>query len=200
MEGEVRITYHGHAAVGERVDHAGESYVERRKALERKIRSVVGPALLSDTRIDCPDDATKPCTYRFRMKVPGFAAVSGKRLVISPSVFQAGRPPVFPRPERKSPIVFPYAWSEYDTTVIVLPSRFGWEASEPPVRLSLGEGGRFSWDLVANARGDTLTLFRSWKTYSIVVQPSEYASLWQSYRRLHEVDNRVVTLPRRPPR
>ncbi len=200
LAGKVRVEHRGHVAVHERDERAGLSPTEWQEAVKAGVRADILAGIPSNMRIDCPREASRPCIYDFDLQVPGFAMVSGKRLVLAPAVFQAGRPPLFPSQERRSSVVFPYSWSEFDTVIIALPSGYTLEAADPPVSFRIGAGGRFSSGVGSRPNGDTLVLVRSQSFHGMTIERREYPTLWQAFRELHEVDNRVVSVARRSSR
>jgi hypothetical protein len=100
-------------------------------------------AELSNIQVENTSDIEKPFTYRFHIRIPGYAQRTGKRLFFAPAVFQQGEPSRFPVKERKYPVIFPYPESESDQFTFEIPEGFELKDPEIPAPVSLGQAGRY---------------------------------------------------------
>jgi len=80
------------------------------------------------------------------------ASVSGKRLILEPSGVHALTPAFFTAPQRRSPVYFPYSWSEFDTLHIRLPERWKAETLDHPGAISAP--GVLRYDAKMTMNGD----------------------------------------------
>ncbi|MEQ1834362.1 MAG: transglutaminase-like domain-containing protein, partial [Candidatus Eisenbacteria bacterium] len=70
-------------------------------------------------------------TVRAQLRWPGYATITGKRLLLQPGLWAARAPALFPSESRNSAIVFPFAWQESDSLVFHLPEGHGLDPGEP---------------------------------------------------------------------
>jgi hypothetical protein len=132
LEGEVRIEYSGHQAISRREGGYQDSALQREKEFEEEIKGRISTAEISNLSIENFNDASKPLTYMFKVRVPGYAQKTGKRLFFQPGFFEYGSTPVFSSATRTHSISFPYPWSEEDTAEIVLPKDFALDNADTP--------------------------------------------------------------------
>src|SRR5262249_2275990 len=69
-------------------------------------------------------DAGESLTCHFSVEVPGYAAATGKRLLMPSSLFLAESRHAFLHAERKFPVYFPYPFTEQDRVNITIPSGY----------------------------------------------------------------------------
>jgi len=122
------------------------------------VRGQIGNAEVSAVKVEDIEDAEKPLTYSYRVKVPGYAQRTGKRLFVPLSYFQHGHPARFPASERKYPVCFEYPWTEEDNVTIKVPKGFALENAESPASFGLGSVGEYR--VSAKAGGGQLRYHR----------------------------------------
>lgn len=76
------------------------------------------------------------------MKVQGYAQHTGKRLFVTPAIFEAGFSSRFTRENRQHPIYFDYPWSETDIVNIQLPDGYHLDHGDAVAQESYFNGGR----------------------------------------------------------
>lgn len=133
LEGKVRIEATGHVGAGLREAFDQDSPEEREKAVRESIKKQISTAELSAIEIENLNDAAQPLVMSYRVRVPGYAQRTGKRLFVQPAYFQYGMKPLFSASERRYPIYFRYPWSEEDAVAIELPAGFDLDNAEAPV-------------------------------------------------------------------
>lgn len=137
LEGDARIEYTGHWASYIKNRNRGDSTVEQENNLKELIRSeIMGTTEIENVAIENINDPEKPVVYKFKIRVPGFAARTGKRLFFQPNVFERSAKPAFTSATRKYDIFFSYPYSEKDDITIELPPGFALESGDAPAPLS----------------------------------------------------------------
>jgi hypothetical protein len=141
LVGEGRIEFSGHQAFTHKMLNRGDSQNAREERLKNRIRSTIsGSAEIESVSIENVNDPEKPFAYSFKIKVPGYAVRTGRRLFFQPNVFERGSQPRFTANVRKYDVYFPYPYSEQDDVTIDLPAGFKLENADMPGTLKDGQG------------------------------------------------------------
>src|SRR5262249_20247493 len=114
LEGEAKIEYTGHwSAYEKRINH-DDSPAEQEKTLKNLVQqNILGTAEVESFTIENANDPDKPFTYTFKVRVPGYASRTGKRLFFQPNVFERSSHPRFTASARKYDVYFTYPFSEF---------------------------------------------------------------------------------------
>jgi hypothetical protein len=141
LEGEAKIEYYGHWAVYEKRINHGDSAVEQEKTLKNLIKeNIMGTVEVESFNIENVDDPDKPFVYTFRIRVPGYASKTGKRLFFQPNVFERSSHPRFTASNRKYDVYFTYPFSENDDLTIEFPDGFALENADAPAPVKDSQG------------------------------------------------------------
>ena len=160
LEGDVRIEYTGHLAAEHKEYNDDDSPAEREETLRGRLRARLGGVEVTDIKVEGVTDPAKPFAYAFRVRVPGYAQRTGKRLFFQPAFFQKGLGPRFPTATRRHAIYFHYPWSEQDHVRIELPEGFALDSGESPASYSGGELSKYEPKAGITADGRTLIYTR----------------------------------------
>lgn len=136
LEGTVRIEYTGQLSYLQKTDNYDKSPAKREEMLKEAIKERMSTAEVTDISIENVSDAEKPFIYQYKIRVPNYAAKTGKRLFFQPGFFEYGTTPLFSSATRKYPIYFHYPWSEQDNIEIELPKGFDLDNAETPAPLA----------------------------------------------------------------
>lgn len=136
LEGTVRIEYTGHLAARYKADNYKESDTKREEMLKEAIKAKISAAEISNISIENVSDPEKPFVYNFKIRVPGYAQKTGKRMFFQPGFFEYGSSPRFSTASRKYDIYFHYPWSEEDDLHIELPKGFQIDSGESPMTIA----------------------------------------------------------------
>jgi hypothetical protein len=194
LEGEVRIEYTGHFAVYMKEDNDEESEEQRENKLGESIKSRLGSAELSEVKIESANDPLKPFTTAYKIRVPGYAERTGKRLFLQPAFFQKGVGPLFPTSTRQHDVYFHFPWMEEDYVTIDLPEGFGLDNAEAPNSLNFGEVGKYDVSLAVTTDKKTLVYKRKLKFSGLIFPKGSYPNLKRAFDVVHNEDNHAVTL------
>ncbi len=141
LEGEARIEYTGHRATLQKMNNKGDSSAEQEKTLKDLVRSnILGTAEVSSLSIENVNDPERPFIYTFKIRVPGYASKTGKRLFFQPNVFEKSSKPQFESSTRKYDVYIHYPYSEQDEITIELPAGYSLENAEAPATIKDSQG------------------------------------------------------------
>jgi hypothetical protein len=199
MEGELELSYTGHAGIDVKnlyEDLTPEKRLERVKEL---YTGTFPEAQVNEIKIDEFTDPEKPFRYTCRIKVPGYAQRTGRRLLFQPAFFQVGRKPRFPESNRRYDVFFDYPWHEQDEVTIEMP--LGWQLDHPeaPPGAPLGKTGEYKVNLTLAAGGTKLVYKRDFifGRESILSFPQKsYPAIKKAFDFIHEQDNHMLSLRR----
>jgi hypothetical protein len=136
LEGEVRIEYSGHLAYFRKNTNYDDSVAKQEETLRNEVRARLAAAELSEIRIENVNDPKAPFAYVFKVRVPGYAQATGKRLLLQPGFFANGTGKIFTTVDRRFDIFFHHAWSEQDDVAIELPPGFSVDSGETPAPIT----------------------------------------------------------------
>ncbi|MBI1765845.1 MAG: DUF3857 and transglutaminase domain-containing protein [Acidobacteria bacterium] len=193
LEGVVRVEYTGHAAVEFKEDYDDATPAQREEKLKNAVQSRLG-CELSEIKIEPPNDPVKPFVYSYKIKAPGYAERTGKRLFLQPAFFQKGIAPLFSTNTREHDIYFHYAWLEQDDVEIELPAGYALDNAEAPASFPIGDFGNYKVTLGLTADQKILVYHRDFKFGGLIFPKSNYAPLKQAFDTLHQQDNHAITL------
>jgi hypothetical protein len=194
LEGEVRIEYTGHFAVDMKEDNDEETAEQRETKLREAVKSRLGSPELSEVRIESANDPLKPFVYAYKVRVPGYAERTGKRLFLQPAFFQKGFGPMFPTSARQHDVYFYFPWMEEDYVTIELPEGFGLDNAEAPNSLNFGEVGKYDVSLAVATDKKALVYRRRLKFSGMIFPKTSYPNLKKAFDAVHTEDNHAVTL------
>ena len=125
LEGKLKVTFNGLAAMNMRVSSRFDDATERTKTLEDLVKSYV-PTGIEVTLANTPDwtSASHTLMAEFDMRVPGWMQSSGNRAFLPVALFGGEFQHEFDHATRNHPIYFPYSYEREDDVTIKLPS--GW--------------------------------------------------------------------------
>jgi hypothetical protein len=141
LVGEGRVEFSGHQSQSHKLLNRGDSATEQEERLKNYLRSqVFGTVEVESFTIENVSDPEKPFTYTFKIKVPGYATRTGRRIFFQPNVFERGSQPRFTANARKYDVYFSYPYSESDDVVIDLPAGYKLENADSPQPLKDSQG------------------------------------------------------------
>ena len=142
LEGDVRIEYADQLGLGHRLENYDKSVNKREEDFKAELKRRMSTAEVSDLVIENVSDPNKPVVYAFKIRVPGYAQKTGKRLFLQPGLFEHGEPSMFSSATRKYDIYFHYPWSEKDHLTIDLPPGFSLDNADapPPIKPEMTQG------------------------------------------------------------
>ncbi len=194
LEGDVRIEYTGHFAVEMKEDNDQDSVEQRENKLRETVSRRLSTAEFADVKIESASDPLKPFVYSYKVRVPGYAERTGKRLFLQPAFFQKGMAAMFAASERKNDIYFHFPWSEEDHVTIELPPGYLPDNAEQPGSVSFGESGNYQVALGMTKDAKMLEYKRHFRFATLMIPKSAYPNLKTIFNAIHESDNHAITL------
>ncbi|HZB44818.1 MAG TPA: DUF3857 domain-containing protein [Pyrinomonadaceae bacterium] len=202
LEGDVRVEYTGHFAADMKEYHDDESADSREEILKNRFQSRMGGVEVTDVKVENVTDPVKPFAYTLHIKVPSYAARTGKRLLFQPAFFQRGVGALFPTSTRRHHVYFHYPWAEEDKVEIELPAGFALDNAEAPTPISAGGLTKYHPRLMITKDGRTLTYERKFHFGAasegggnpLIFPPNVYAQLKTFFDELHKQDGHTLSI------
>lgn len=194
LEGDVRIEYTGHFAVEMKEDNDQDSVEQREKKLRESVKNRLSTAEFDDIKIESATDPLKPFVYSYKVRIPGYAERTGKRLFVQPAFFQKGLAAMFPTSARETDIYFHFPWVEQDDVSIDLPPGYLPENAEQPGSVTFGDAGTYQVSLDLTKDTKTLIYKRNFRFVVLMIPKGAYSNLKAIFGAIHESDNHTITL------
>jgi hypothetical protein len=197
IEGDVSIEYTGHTGAQKKEEDDTKSATEREENLKNIFKESISTSELSNIQVENVTSKDKPYTYKFHIKVPGYAQRTGRRLFIQPAFFQKGLSPLFPNEQRKNSVYFSYPWSESDEVDIILPEGYDLESPEGIKPISAGNVGHHEIKLLTSNDHRLLRCTRKFfmgGESKILIPVKDYPFLKRFLDEVHQADSHTITL------
>jgi len=196
IEGDVKITYTGHAGTTQKWSEEDVSAAEREETFRKNLVDRISTAEVTNIKIENVTDPIKPITYSYHIKVLGYAQRTGKRIFLPPAYFEFNYAAMFPASERKHAVYFYYPWEEKDSIEFDLPENLTLDHPEAPNSMNFGKPGRFDVELKISADRRRLyyrrrLLFADGE--SLLFPQELYASLKKAFDSINAADGRSLT-------
>lgn len=196
IEGTVGLSFTGHKAYEERLGYDGDTPEKQQQDLKEEITSSYPDAEVSDIAIENVSDPEQPLKVRYKIRIPGYAQRTGKRLIFQPVFFQRGTAPLFAATERKYPVDLRYGWSEMDNVMIELPEGYVLDSAENPGDIDFGPPGIYQLQMARNGNR-TLAVSRGLtfgRNGMIMFPVASYAALKRAFDEIHNRDATSLVL------
>jgi hypothetical protein len=131
LEGKVTVTYTGMEAFWRRLAERSEDDTQRRKFLEDEIKGDI-PSGIDVKLTNTPDwaGADTPLVAEYELRIPGWAAAAGKRVLMPVGIFSSNEKHAFEHAARVHPLHLEFPFQHADDVTIELPE--GWQATSIP--------------------------------------------------------------------
>jgi hypothetical protein len=194
LEGKLTLTYTGLEAMYHRLEERHADDVARKKFLEERVTSQIGvPA--EATLINQPDWASSetPLVAEFNLKIPGWTANAGRKVLIPAAIFTVGEKKVFEHANRVHPIYYEYPHEKVDDITIEIPP--GWQVNSVPP-LQDHDGKIITYTLKVEQSPGTLRLTRKLSVDVLLLDQKYYAALRSFYENVRTSDGvQIVAVP-----
>jgi hypothetical protein len=198
LEGDVRIETGGQTALDYRMENYDDSADKRLRNLKEEIKARLSTAEISDIAIENVTDASKPLVTTYRVRVPGYAQRTGKRIFIQPGFFEYGANPVFSSASRKYDIYFRYPWSQTDHVEIQLPAGYDLDNADSPANVE--DPTKIGSDLIRMSidKGANLLIYNRKFHFggggSYLFQSQAYSAVKNIFDLFHQADAHAISL------
>ena len=199
LAGTVRVSWSGHLNATMREQFEDVTAAELDSVVtETQIEG--GTAIrFSHATIARGADESAPLGMQAQVELPGFASVTGKRILLEPAVFYAHRPPRYTSTTRRHPVYFRFPWTELDTVRVHLPPGFRVEsaASGEPLAAQ-GVSDYAAGVMVSDDETQVLYVrrFRMGIDGSIYFPANSYPAVKQLFDAVQKRDRVALTLTR----
>lgn len=192
VEGKLTVTYTGLEAFSRRVEERNENEATRKKFLEDEVKASI-PMASEVELVTQPEwkSSTLPLVAEFKLKVPGWATVTGRGATLNAAMFTAAEKHLFDHPTRTYPIYFQYPNTRLDDVWIELPD--GWQATSLPSKTNR-DLKLVSYLLQAENDKEILHLSRKLSTDILLLDVKHYASLQNFYRMVRTNDEQQIVV------
>jgi hypothetical protein len=194
LEGKLTLTYTGLEAMYHRLEERHADDVARKRFLEERVTSQIGvPA--EAALINQPDWASSetPLVAEFNLKIPGWTANAGRRVLIPAAIFTVGEKKVFEHANRVHPIYYEYPHAKVDDITIEIPP--GWQVNSVPP-LQDHDGKIITYTLKVEQSPGTLRLTRKLSIDVLLLDQKYYAALRSFYENVRTSDGvQIVAVP-----
>ena len=110
LEGTVRVEYTGHYGASRKAIYDGQTEEERVDTFTEGVTDRLSTAEVSEMKFENVTELDGPFTYSYKVKVPGYATMTGKRLFFQPNYFERNAAASFTTSERIHDIYFRHGW------------------------------------------------------------------------------------------
>ncbi len=197
LEGSVDITMSGHRGVAVKRALESHSDAKRQEDMKKRIEAEHGEVEVSNIKIENVNDPLLPFHYTYQVKIMNYAQRTGKRLFFQPAFFEHGHRARFENAERKTGIVFQYAFSEIDQVRIEMPEGYELESPEAPGSAKLANVGDHSIEISVEKLGKAIVTNRNFvwgKEGQTVFNREAYTQLKAIFDEIHKRDEHLLTL------
>ena len=197
LEGDVRVEFTGHFAIDRKEDMDEESEAQREESVRDEIKAQMSAAEISNIKIENVTDYVKPLVFSYRVRFPGYATRTGKRLFLQPAFFQNGLKPLFATATRKYPVYFHYPWSENDLVEVELPKGYALDNAESPESFASTPISEYKPQLFATQDGSFLVYKRSFffgGGGSVLFPVASYGQVKKYFDMVHKQDSHSIAL------
>jgi hypothetical protein len=198
LEGQVKIEYEGHQALSRRIDQFKDSPSKREETFRDEVKGNLSNAEITNVSILNFDDNSKPLTYVFNVKVPGYAQKAGRRLLLQPGFFESGSKPMFSSATRTYSVTFPYAWSEQDAITIKLPDGYELDGADSPGEVA--DSSRIGSDKISISIDKTANVLHYNRKFhfggggKLIFPVTTYQPLKSLFDAFHKADTHAISI------
>jgi len=192
LEGKLTLTYTGLEAASHRLEERHADEVARKKYLEEVVRLQIGAT--SEVELTSQPDWTSsetPLVAELNLKIPGWAASAGKRVMLPAAIFTASERGVFEHANRVHPIYFHFPYQKVDDVTVELPA--GWQVSSVP-RAQNQDAHVVVYALNVEQNAGTLRLTRKLTVDILMLEQKYYPALREFFQVVRSGDGQQIIL------
>jgi hypothetical protein len=191
LEGTVTVTFTGLEGQRYRQEYGNEDDAARKKFLEDQLREYI-PAAIEVELTNKPDwDSSSSLVAEYKVKVPGWAAAAGHRVLVSTGIFSGSEKHLFEHTSRVYPIYFSFPYQNLDDVTVNLP--LGWLPSSLPQPQDVDAKLCIYHEDVQN-QGGTLHISRKLTVNALLLEKKYYPALRSFYQRVRSGDEQQIIL------
>ncbi|MGD1031540.1 MAG: hypothetical protein ABSA05_10400 [Opitutaceae bacterium] len=196
LSGECKLVFRGHEADAIRTILNGRSRGQQASIVRAILARVHSGAGLAVTGLENADDPYKPVEVSYRIRWPGFASLTGNRMIFTPLVFRARQDSPFASAERRNSVYFPYRRQEGDRLTLALPPGYELEARAASISIP-GDLLSYRVNLTYDPGKRQLGVERDFSSNLITVTVADYPRMKKWYDAVASSDQQSLVLVRR---
>ena len=194
LEGAVTVNFTGQEAMSRRLAENLEDDGARKQYLEDDLKSALPrSAEVQLTNQPDWDSSASSLQAQYRVRIDGWGAGGGSRLLLPAQVFTAGQKSVFLHSTREHPIYFSSPVEVSDDIGIEVPKE--WQVSGVPQARQTAEKG-YGYSTSFEESGGTMRLRRSFRLDLTLVNAKYYGTLQSFFQNVRAADDEAVVLSR----
>jgi len=196
LSGEVRLEMTGQAACDMRMRYT----LQTDTAIEEKTRAAVQARMpgaeVSDVTASGFEDMLKPFVLAYKVRVPGYAEQTGRRMFVQPGFFTKGATPWFTAATRAYDICFDYPMLQEDRVSIKPPIGYSIEegTGSAPQGITRTNWGQYAVTLGAKKLSGEIVYTRTFEYSRLRAPAAEYDAVKKLFDFIHTQDTHVLTL------
>lgn len=198
LVGRVVHTYTGHAGLTLKLRYDGLSEQERQNLVAETVRDRLPGAEVSEIGVMNADTGAGTFSYTYSVRVPGYAAVTGRRIFLQPNFGKRNVTARFTVNEREFDVYFRYGSRDIDSYTINLPEGFTLETPEAPGSFATPNVG--SYQVQISQTDDGKVVYHrefTWGEQGTILFPkSSYPQLKGVFDKQHLNDQHMLTVSR----
>lgn len=192
VEGQLNVTYTGLEALRRRLEVRNDDQIARKTLLEDEVKSWIPAGIRVELKNmpawEASDDSL---TAEFKLTVPGWAAVTGRRVLLPVALFSNTERHVFEHANRTYPIYFDFAFAKRDDVTIELPPGLQLSGAPKPQKMDL----KFCvYEVSAESQGSAVHLGRAMSVNGLFLKPDAYPTLRAFFQAVRSNDEQPVVL------
>jgi hypothetical protein len=193
LKGEIVVEFKGNQALEHRLAALETDDAGRRADLEEELQQWLPKGSVVQLKeVQGWESSEEPLLAFFGFEAPGFATVTGKRILVPANLFQSSvGQDVFLQPRRQYPLYFPYTFEELDSLTLEVPQGYTIGA------LPKGQDVKLASTRFVTSRsvqGNQLVQTRALVVNSIYFQPEKYPELKEFFGKLHAADEEQTVI------
>ncbi len=194
LEGQVQVEFTGHFAVDMKEEYDDETPETREKRLSDSVKGRIG-AEVSEIKIQSATDPVKPFVYSYKVRVPGYAERTGKRLFLQPGVLSERTGSDVSIQFATSRYLFPFSVHRSRTTSRSrYPKASSWTMPTHRARSILVMPAIMTSRSVLTKDQKTLVYSRTLRFTLLVIEKKNYPLLKKAFDVIHLSDQHAITL------
>jgi hypothetical protein len=192
LQGEINVEFQGQEALEHRLDALDSDEAGRKRDLENELKVWLQQgANVRVLDVRGWEETDSPLVVRYRLQIPGYASVVGKRMLATAYIFQETRKEAFAHAERKYPLYFSYAFSEKDRVQIKLPEGFTLEGVPEQQEAKISYAG---YRRTSQAQGLQVTTERQLLFNAIYLPGGAYPEVKDFFSKVYSGDEQQIVL------
>jgi transglutaminase-like putative cysteine protease len=192
VTGKIRLVWIGQEGLTRRLSASQTDDAGRKKEFEDELKRLLpAGAMVTTESISGLENTDENLSVLFKVELPGFASVVGKRLLFPTGLFQANSKTLFVSQQRKFPVYLSYPYRAIDDLQITIPSDYTLEAMPQIAPLQT----EFSiYKCQRSVKGGTVTLTRDFAIAGVGFPLKDYPDLRKFFAGVADGDGQQVAL------